>query len=84
LPISGVPIMPLAISVTRAWVLNSWDRFLIPKPFSKVLIHWGTPLPVPGSLDSAAFETIRRDVETSLRTLQDETDRQCGWRESLL
>jgi lysophospholipid acyltransferase (LPLAT)-like uncharacterized protein len=24
----------------RAWVLRSWDRFLIPKPFSKVTVAW--------------------------------------------
>ena len=82
--LSGVPIMPFAISVSRAWVLKSWDHFLIPKPFSRVLIHWGTLIPVPAMLDDAAFEEIRLEVERELRALQDETDRQCGWRESLL
>ncbi len=81
--LSGVPIIPVAISVNRAWVLNSWDRFLIPKPFSTVLIHWGTPLVVPASLDAVAFETLRRDVEAKLRTMQDNADRQLGWTASL-
>ena len=81
--LSGVPIVPVAISVNRAWVLNSWDRFLIPKPFSTVFVHWGTPIAVPASLDSAAFETLRREVEAKLRTMQDDADRQCGWTESL-
>ena len=30
----------------RAWQLRSWDRFLIPKPFSRVLVTW--PAHVPG------------------------------------
>jgi len=81
--LSDVPIVPVAISVSRAWVLNSWDRFLIPKPFSTVFVHWGTPIAVPASLDTAAFETLRRDVEAKLRAMQDDADRQCGWTESL-
>jgi lysophospholipid acyltransferase (LPLAT)-like uncharacterized protein len=81
--LSGVPIVPVAISVNRAWVLNSWDRFLIPKPFSKVFVHWGTPITIPASLDTAAFETLRREVEVKLRAMQDDADRQCGWKESL-
>ena len=55
--LSGVPIVPVAISVTRAWVLKSWDRFLIPKPFSTVFVRWGAPIAVPASLDDTAFET---------------------------
>jgi len=80
---SGVPIVPVAVSVSRAWVLNSWDRFLIPKPFSTVFVHWGTPIPVPATLDDAAFEALRREVEAKLRQMQDDADRQCGWQASL-
>jgi lysophospholipid acyltransferase (LPLAT)-like uncharacterized protein len=81
--ISGIPIVPIAISVSRAWVLNSWDRFLIPKPFSTVFVRWGTPIPVPASLDNAAFEALRGEVEAKLRQVQDDADRQCGWQASL-
>jgi lysophospholipid acyltransferase (LPLAT)-like uncharacterized protein len=81
--LSGVPIVPIAISVNRAWVLNSWDRFLIPKPFSTIFVHWGTPIPAPSRLDNAAFEALRRDVETVLRRMQEHADGQCGWQESL-
>jgi len=81
--LSGVPIIPFAISVNRAWVLNSWDRFLIPKPFSTVFARFGTPIAVPTSLDGTAFEELRRAVETNLRAMQDAADRQCGWTESL-
>ncbi|MHB9096309.1 MAG: lysophospholipid acyltransferase family protein [Syntrophales bacterium] len=80
---SGVPIVPVSISVNRAWVLKSWDRFLIPKPFSTIFVHWGTPIPVPTTLDNTAFEAFRREVEITLRQLQDDADRQCGWQMSL-
>lgn len=81
--LSGAPIIPVAISVNRAWVLDSWDRFLIPKPFSTVFARFGAPIPIPASPDSGAFETLRREVEAKFRTIQEEADRQCGWKESL-
>jgi len=61
--LSGAPIVPVYISVDRAWMLNSWDHFLIPKPFSRVLVHWDNPIPVPEEINSRAFETLRLKVE---------------------
>jgi hypothetical protein len=29
----------------RAWQLRSWDRFLIPKPFSRVTVAWSRQVP---------------------------------------
>lgn len=33
---------------TRAWTLNTWDKLLIPKPFSKVLLIWPAHIPTAG------------------------------------
>lgn len=82
--LSGVPIVPLTISVNRAWILKSWDRFLIPKPFSTIFVHWDELLPVPDTMDDIAFETVRREIEKRMRENQAEDDKNCGWRESLL
>lgn len=38
---TGVPIVPIRASASRAWRLKSWDRFLIPKPFAKVTVTMG-------------------------------------------
>lgn len=38
---SGVPIVPIRASASRAWRLRSWDRFLIPKPFARVTVTMG-------------------------------------------
>lgn len=35
------PIITISIIAKNAWRLSSWDRFLIPKPFSKVVIQFG-------------------------------------------
>jgi lysophospholipid acyltransferase (LPLAT)-like uncharacterized protein len=82
--LSHTPIAPVAISVSRAWILKSWDRFLIPKPFSTIFVHWGELSSVPEVLDNTEFEATRRKVEHCMRELQENADRQCGWKESLL
>jgi hypothetical protein len=38
-----VPIVPVTVSASRAWRLNTWDRFLIPKPFARITIRYGGP-----------------------------------------
>ncbi len=44
----------------RAWVMKSWDRFLIPKPFSRVLVTW----PKYADADNAAVQAaLDRAVE---------------------
>jgi lysophospholipid acyltransferase (LPLAT)-like uncharacterized protein len=46
---SNATILPVHATAEKAWRLNSWDRFLIPKPFSRVRIFYGQPFTVgPG------------------------------------
>lgn len=53
---SGAPVLPIAVSASRAWRLESWDRFLIPKPFARVTIAYATPerIEALSSRDAAA------------------------------
>jgi hypothetical protein len=76
---SGVPIFPFYITVDRAWVLKSWDRTLIPKPFSRVFVRWGSPVYVPEHLDDTGFETIRQEIEEHMKENQTHDDRELGW-----
>lgn len=82
--LTGAAIFPLYASVDRAWMLESWDRFLIPKPFSQILIRWDKPLYIPEHLDAERFETIRGQVEQQMRGNQDGDDQKQGWTEGLL
>ena len=50
----------------RAWVLRSWDRFLIPKPFSTVVIAWQPPVPVERDANMYALEAARQAVQAAL------------------
>ena len=62
----GVPIVPLAINYSSCWELNSWDRFQIPKPFSKVSVHLGKKIFIPPDLSSEELEKYRVLVEDRL------------------
>jgi lysophospholipid acyltransferase (LPLAT)-like uncharacterized protein len=46
----------------RAWTLNSWDKFLIPKPFSRVVITWQAPIqnPTTGDLQQSLNTAVQR------------------------
>ena len=39
-----LPVIPLCFSASSAIVLNTWDRFIIPLPFSKIYIELGKPI----------------------------------------
>jgi lysophospholipid acyltransferase (LPLAT)-like uncharacterized protein len=59
---TGLAVQPVAIAASRAKLLRSWDRFLVPLPFSRVHIVYGEPLVVErrGDLEQAAAELKRR------------------------
>ena len=71
---SGMPIVPITNSAKNRWNLATWDRFLIPKPFSKVVIMLGKPICVPLEATSKELEEIRIDLEKRLGELTQETD----------
>jgi hypothetical protein len=57
---SGAPIVLLRAVADRAWRLRSWDRFIIPKPFARITIYVGEPVPVhAATLREAAGQTPR-------------------------
>ena len=59
---TGLPIQPVAIAASRAKLLRSWDRFVVPLPFSTVHFVYGEPLVVErrGDTVEAAAELKRR------------------------
>lgn len=43
---TGKPIIPVSCDCKKKWVLNSWDNFIIPKPFSQTKIIYGKPIAI--------------------------------------
>ena len=60
---SGLPLTTFHAAVEKAWVLNSWDRMMIPQPFSRVLVRVGKLIHVPKMQP-------RQDVERYTAELQ--------------
>jgi lysophospholipid acyltransferase (LPLAT)-like uncharacterized protein len=64
---TGLPLVPLAVGADRAWYLRSWDRFMIPKPFSKIRIRYGPPRWVPRDASQDTLTEIQSDLRDELR-----------------
>jgi lysophospholipid acyltransferase (LPLAT)-like uncharacterized protein len=65
---AGAPIIGIGVSARRCWRLRSWDRFLIPKPFAVVNVHYSAPTYVSAASareaesEAARFEALLGDA----------------------
>lgn len=57
---TGAPMVPTAASASRAWRLRSWDRFMIPKPFARVVVSYGEPIRVAADSAREAADDVER------------------------
>jgi lysophospholipid acyltransferase (LPLAT)-like uncharacterized protein len=63
---TGLPIVPIGVGFSRAWRARSWDRFAVPRPFSRIHGVVGDPIHVPDNLGRDELEHYRRLVEERL------------------
>jgi lysophospholipid acyltransferase (LPLAT)-like uncharacterized protein len=63
---SRIPMSTFYIAVEKAWVLNTWDRLMIPKPFSRVLMRFGSIMPVPHDASDEDLERYQQQLQDSL------------------
>jgi lysophospholipid acyltransferase (LPLAT)-like uncharacterized protein len=66
---SGASVLPMNLEYSRFWRLGSWDRFIIPRPFSKVRVLISQPLRVDPTSNPAQFEAQRLRVQDALMSL---------------
>jgi lysophospholipid acyltransferase (LPLAT)-like uncharacterized protein len=57
---TGALIVPIRAQASRAWRLESWDRFLIPKPFARVRVSFGPLTAVTAASPREAAEHAPR------------------------
>lgn len=69
---SGRPLVPIAYAARRAWLFPTWDRFALPRPFTRVVTIIGEPRVVPRGLDDAALERARSDMGDELDRLYEQ------------
>ncbi|SVD48370.1 uncharacterized protein METZ01_LOCUS401224, partial [marine metagenome] len=51
--ITGSPIIPMTFSAENKSGLNSWDRFILPFPFTRCTLNFGSPIHVPPKANDA-------------------------------
>jgi len=66
---TGAPIVPMAWSASSYFAIRSWDRTVIPKPFSRIHYVFGDAIQVPKKLSEEQFEEYRVLLEKVLRDL---------------
>ncbi len=76
--LAEVPIIPYVPIPERYWRFNSWDQFRLPKPFSKIHVHYGVPIPVPPDAGFSDFEGYQLAVTRQLQAIEAEHHRLRG------
>ena len=63
---TGAPIGAFHLQPERAWVMKSWDRFLVPKPFTRICVSWAQWTHVPADLPLKDFEPKREELNAAI------------------
>lgn len=71
---TGAWLVPFTFSTPRKILLNTWDRFLMFRPFARVVAVYGRPLPVDSGMSGEALERKRIELEEVLDTLDEKAE----------
>jgi len=63
---TGAPIGAFHLEPEHAWVMRSWDRFLVPKPFTRIVVSWAQWTHVPTDLPTDDFELKREELNAAI------------------
>jgi hypothetical protein len=67
---TGASIIPSLSSARDYWSFKSWDEFRVPKPFTRVIVRQGKPIPVPKDLGMEGLNQYKTKVEKALLELE--------------
>lgn len=79
---SGASMVPLGVSAERRWLAPSWDRYLVPMPFSRVKLYFGDPLLVPRDANDETIEALRIEFEALLHECERTAEELCGHKQA--
>ena len=74
---TGNPVLPFCITPAKYWTINSWDKFQIPKPFTRALLVIAPPLFVDAKADEETVNASQTELQSMLDAL---TQRGEQWR----
>ena len=76
--LTGAPLVGMAWSTRGAKVFQSWDRFMVPRPFARGAFVFSDPISVPRDADDGAMESARLALEEMLIAITQDADRRAG------
>jgi lysophospholipid acyltransferase (LPLAT)-like uncharacterized protein len=68
---TGRPVLPFTVNAERFWEVASWDRFQIPKPFTRATVRIAPPIRVPPDADENTLNAKRDELQRALDELGD-------------
>jgi lysophospholipid acyltransferase (LPLAT)-like uncharacterized protein len=77
---TGHSILPATYSARKMKVFSSWDRFILPHPFSRCRMIFGKPITVPEKADHISRENCRTALESELNRITNAADGYFGHR----
>lgn len=72
---TGNPILPISYSAGKIKVFSSWDRFILPHPFTTCRVVYGVPIYVPADADKSEETRCLLRLEDELRRITFDADR---------
>lgn len=67
---TGLPILPMGFACDRAWRLDSWDRFTIPKWGARVVLCFGEPLYVAAGASDAELQAVTEELGRRMKAAE--------------
>jgi lysophospholipid acyltransferase (LPLAT)-like uncharacterized protein len=77
---TGHPVLPVTMALHRYWTVPSWDRFQLPKPFTRAKVYVAPPIYVAADADEAQLQAKRDELQHALDDLNRRGDQ---WRAAI-
>lgn len=75
---TGAPMVAFHIAVEKAWILNTWDRSMIPKPFSRALMRVSRRILVPADASDSEKEQFHTELQNALERVREFAETNVG------
>ena len=75
---AGLPLTTFHVGVEKGWTLHSWDRMVIPKPFSRVLVRFGKLIHVPADASDEDLVRYNEELQATLDRVVEFADANAG------
>lgn len=72
---SGALLVPVGVAAKNCCFAKSWDRYMVPMPFSRAIMLFGDPVRVPKDADKETLERSRLELQAAMHRIQAEAER---------